>query len=108
MKLSDLINSVLEKFVHFFTSFMEKIVQIFTDEDGCGLYISSTLFIFLVSLVVGLTKLIFGFIPAKKYEPEDSITTESETHSNECLESEVVVDMEEREYTKKLPNYNRK
>ena len=98
MKLSDLINSVLESFAY-----------LFIDEEGNLLFPSYVLICsVLVSFTVGLTKLVFRLLSVEKYESENSITTESETHSNECLDSEVVVDMEEREYTKKLPNYNRK
>ena len=98
MKLSDLINSVLESFAY-----------LFIDEEGNLLFTSYLLiFAVLVSFIVGLIKLIFRLLSLEKYEPEYSITTESEMHSNECLDSEVIVDMEEREYTKKLPNYNRK
>lgn len=98
MKLSDLINSVLESFVY-----------LFIDEEGNLLFTSYLLIsAVLVSFIFGLIKLIFRLFCVEKYESEDSIIIESEMHSNECLDSEVVVDMEEREYTKKLPNYNRK
>ena len=98
MKISDFINSVLESFAY-----------LFIDEEGNLLFTSYLLIsAVLVSFIVGLTKLIFRLFTVEKYESEDSIITESETHSNEFLDSELVVDMEEREYTKKLPNYNRK
>lgn len=106
--------------VEFINEILTKIADLFGIEYG--VFISLVLCILGLPIVIFLIRFIFDIIsPIFKYSKESAsissedysdssegpISTSSNElvrHSNECE----VVDMEEREYTTKLPKYNRK